>query len=273
MKNSPAASSDLAGKTYWNSLWSGRKSSSEVGAGGRLKYIERRFGEFFDESFETLGNTAGKRLIEIGCGDSGWLPYFAKRWRFEIAGLDYSPVGCARAEALLKAAGAEAQIICSDLFEPPPNLIERFDVVVSMGVVEHFDDTSAVLKALRRYLRVGGVVVTIIPNVPGLAGRIQKVLNRPVYDIHVPIDDKALRRAHEEAGFRVLRAEHLVGVNFGVINLNGLPPTKFATRLKSVLLLSLMALSHAVWTTERVFGSFRATRSFSPYVAVLAVRD
>src|SRR6266487_4707925 len=39
----------------------------------------------------------GKSVLEIGAGDSQWLPYFAKKYPgSRFAGLDYSKAGCER---------------------------------------------------------------------------------------------------------------------------------------------------------------------------------
>jgi len=42
---------------------------------------------------------------------------------------------------------------------------------------------------------------TEIPNMVGFNGLIQKLANRPIFDIHVPLDLDALVKAHELVGF------------------------------------------------------------------------
>jgi len=59
-----------------------------------------------------------KTFIEIGCGSSGWLPYFAKKYGLLVSGLDYSEVGCRLAEENLKMQNIQyGEIICKDIFE------------------------------------------------------------------------------------------------------------------------------------------------------------
>lgn len=262
---------DRAGQEFWNSLWSSKRHSRAIGD-RPLNLVEVAFGRFFDEAFALLGGTRGKRLLEIGCGDSGWLPYFAKRWNLEVSGLDYSPVGCERASELARDAGIDAEIVCADLFDPPPALERRFDVVISMGVIEHFDDTSGALRALGRFLAPGGIIVTIIPNMAGIDGTLMKWINRPVYDIHVPLDAPALSGAHEQAGLDLVRCDYLLSLNLGVVNAAGLDPSKLSTKFRQLLVAGFIGASRAVWLVERALRPLPPTRRFSPYIGAVARR-
>jgi cyclopropane fatty-acyl-phospholipid synthase-like methyltransferase len=267
--DSPAGHGDRAGRTFWNSLWASKGESRVVGS-GPLTYYESQFSALFDRAFKVIGETPGKRLLEIGCGDSSWLPYFAKRWGLRISGLDYSEPGCARALALTAAAGIEADIVCANLFAPPEDMLGGFDAVVSMGVVEHFDDTAGTLRALGRLLKDDGVLVTTVPNLTGLNGGLVKWLNKAVYDIHVPLDVEALTAAHEIAGLTVVECDYLMSVNFGVVSAAGLDPRKVSTRVKQLAVLGLIAASRGAWFLERTIHPFPVRRAISPYVAAIA---
>ena len=146
----------------------------------------RRFDALFRDLFAGLP-TQRMRLLEVGCARSAWLPYFGREFGFELHGLDYSELGCRQERTILVKAGLEGEVTCADLFTPPPDLLGAFDVVVSFGVVEHFSDTLAATRALAALLRPDGLVVTVVPNMRGAIGRIEQLINRDVYDIHVPI--------------------------------------------------------------------------------------
>ena len=260
---------DRAGAAFWNGLWSSKTSSREIGA-PRLRHWEVQFVAFYDRAFSLLGSTRGKRLLEIGAGDSGWLPCFVKRWGFDVSGLDYSPVGCERAEALATKAGVKVRLILADMFDPPAEVLGTFDVITSNGVVEHYEDTAHVLRSIARLLCPGGVLVTTIPNIPGISGWFFRHFNRPVYDIHVPLDRKALREAHEKAGLEVESCDYLMSLNLGVFNTVGLDRSKLSTKLKNVMLLGMIAFSRVVWAVERVIGRFPANSYMSPFIAAVA---
>ncbi len=262
---------DRAGQHFWNSLWAAKTSTRAVGS-RPLTRVEQQFATVFDRAFALLGDPRGKHLLEVGCGDSGWLPFFARRWGLEVHGVDYSPVGCERAKEVASSQGVAADIVCANLFTPPREMKHRFDAVVSMGVIEHFDDTAEVLRALGEFVAPGGLLVTTIPNLSGMPGRLFRSMNPQIYETHVPLDVKALRSAHEAAGFTVVEDGYLMSINLGVINLVGLDPEAAGTRIKRVALLAMMALSRAVWVIERIARPFPARRALSPYAFVIARR-
>jgi cyclopropane fatty-acyl-phospholipid synthase-like methyltransferase len=272
VRTKTSTQSDLAGQAFWNSLWASKRHSRAVGA-KPLNVVEEEFERFFDQAFGLLGGTSGKQILEIGCGDSGWLPYFAKRWGFAVSGLDYSRVGCERAADLARNAGVAAEITCADLFAPPAALENRFDAVISMGVVEHFQDTPGALRALARFLNEDGIVVTTVPNMAGIDGTLMKWINRAVYDMHVPLDAPALAAAHTDAGLDVVRNEYLLGLHLGIVNAAGLDPAKLTTKLRQLLVLGFIAFSRAVGSVERTLRRRLPTsRAFSPFVGVIARR-
>ena len=120
-----------------------------------------------------------------------WLPYFAKEFAFEVYGIDYSEIGCQQAKQILEYEGVNGKIVCADFFSPPGSMLKAFDVVVSFGVLEHFEDTTACIAAFSKFLKPGGLLITNIPNLCGLNGLIQKMINRSIFDIHVPLDKKS----------------------------------------------------------------------------------
>lgn len=210
------------------------------------------------------------RLLEIGCAKSAWLPYFAKEFGFSVCGLDYSPIGCQMAKEVLQANGVEAEVVCADFFSPPENLLGAFDVVISFGVVEHFDDTASCLRAVSSFLKPGGMLITNVPNMVGWIGSIQKLINRPVYEIHQLIDPARLREAHELAGLEVLECDYFIYTSFGVNNLTGISTNTVAGFLKKICLGVLSRASMLMWSIEEKVGAFPPRKFASPYINCIA---
>lgn len=262
---------DKAGKKYWDDLWAGSGIPNAVDPSDlSLKnWINRRYDRLFRRLFAN-SNARSMRLLEIGCGRSAWLPYFAKEFGFSVSGIDYSPIGCEMARAILLSHRVEADVVCADLFSPPLAMLGVFDVVVSFGVVEHFENTSAALMAISSFLKPGGMLITTIPNMVGWIGAIQKAFNRPVYDIHQLLDPSGLRQAHEQAGLEVAECGFFVFTNFGVNNLAGIPTGSIARLVKKACLGIMARLSMVVWVFEDVVGDLRPSRFISPYIRCVA---
>lgn len=260
---------DKAGKAYWNSLWVSEPLPPAIDAQGKgfNYYIDRKFCEFFKNVFNRM-DTKYKTLLEIGCARSVWLPWLAKRFGFVVSGLDYSAAGCEQARRVLIREGITGHIYPCNFFDPPKKMLGSFDVVVSFGVVEHFDDTAAVIHAFSRFLKPGGLLITNVPNMAGFIGRLQKLCNRAVYDIHRPIDSPQLKSAHSAAGLEVISCDYFLSANFGVINLENYRQKRSYPvwiRLRSWI-------SKFVWVIEPVAPFIKPNRLTSPYIHCVAIK-
>jgi SAM-dependent methyltransferase len=197
-----------------------------------------------------------------------WLPYFAKEFGFRVTGIDYSSTGCEQAKAILAREGVDGDIIFADIFEPPAHLLNRFNYVVSFGLVEHFEATDQCLRACAAFLKPEGCMLTVIPNLNGVVGWIQKCLGRDVYGLHVPVDDVALRRAHEAAGLNVLRCGYFCFSNFAVLNLTRIRQSFLGLWLSR----SLVAASAVTWVLEKVGFKFVPNKLTSPYIVCVSTK-
>lgn len=264
---------DKVSKEYWDSGWEALELPPAVDfERGLLKNpIPRRFHEFFTQIFSGL-RTSESSLLEIGCAASIWLPYFAKEFGFQIFGIDYSEKGCHLAERILDREKVKGTIVCTDFFNPPEEMIEAFDVVISFGVAEHFIPTERVLVAFARFLKSGGIMITLIPNMIGGVGFIQKWLNKPIYDIHVLLSCTELAKAHEKSGLCVISCRYFVSTDFSVVNLNGLS-RNISFQLKRVLLRTLIWFSKGIWLFENVVSELPATQLLSPYIVCTSKKD
>lgn len=262
---------DKAGQEFWNSLWRSSETPPAVDPTDDTlrNWVNQQFHQLFVQLFDK-SCTPDMALLEVGCGKSAWLPYFAKEFSFKISGLDYSPIGCEMARIVLRASNVDGEIVQADLFSPPSYLEGAFDVVVSFGLVEHFDDTSNCVSALAWFVKPGGIVITSIPNMVGWNGVLQKTLNRPVYDIHQLIDRRLLKDAHARAGLDVLECDYSLFTNFGVVNLAGVSPRTPLGFMKKAFIAILARLSMAIWLVEKTTVLFPVNRLTSPYINCLA---
>jgi 2-polyprenyl-3-methyl-5-hydroxy-6-metoxy-1,4-benzoquinol methylase len=260
---------DKAGKEYWDRVYvPGRRAEAINPRDTSLRnYIARRFHRFFEENISTM---RGEELLEVGCGGSQYLPYFSREFGLHVTGLDYSEPGCAAAERVLAAEGVDGEIVRADFFSAPQKLTGKFDVVVSMGVVEHFADTAKSIAAIAKLVKPGGLVLTTIPNMCGLTGALQKAFDRDVFEKHVPLDREMLRRAHEEAGLIVQECNYFIFNNFFVIAIQPVHRNPLSRLIKVLLTRCLHYLSGAIWAFETAFGSLPPIRFVSPFIVCVA---
>jgi 2-polyprenyl-3-methyl-5-hydroxy-6-metoxy-1,4-benzoquinol methylase len=256
---------DRAGKEYWDRAWEKDDPSEDIAANSTSIWAHRD--QLFHRLFRRLiGTPPHLTVVELGCARSAWLPYFAREFHATVAGLDYSALGATQAAARLRQHGIEGDVRCADLFDPPSDWCGEFDVVVWFGVAEHFEDTTHAVRAAARLLKPGGLLITEIPNMSGLVGWVQRVANRPVYDIHVPHSREDLRAHHVAAGLDVICAEYVVPTDFGVVEMGGAAPG-FGRVVKEKLLYILRLFTGCVWWLDR-HVTLPATRAMSGFIVV-----
>lgn len=214
-------------------------------------------------------DTKGKKLLEIGCANSQWLSYFDKEFGFNVSGLDYSEDGCAKAGRILANEGVRGEIICSDFFTPPDNMTDRFDVIVSFGVVEHFQDTAQCISAFSRFLKPGGLIITNIPNLSSssLNGFLQKrVFDRKIYDIHVPLSAPMLEKAHKQAGLTIVACDYFICFNLGILNMERWR----GSFLFNPLVRMQVRITKSIWVMNNYIPILPVNRITAPYIMCIA---
>jgi SAM-dependent methyltransferase len=206
--------SRLTDVAYWEANW---------WAGTRPRRL-RLFRDFDFETVRLLGD-AGRpghhqghcregesptmpRVLEIGGGGSRVLPYLALKFGFEVYGSDFSFSGCRLLNANLSLVGISGSVVCEDLFQSSLRG-ESFDLVYSSGLIEHFEDTVAVVREHLRLLRPGGRLVLIVPNLLGLQGKLIEKLAPPLWRVHKVLSPVDLTSVLESLGLEDVRGGYL----------------------------------------------------------------
>lgn len=212
----------------WDHRWNRASRRRDAAAGmRRLVSFDTGLAALLTESVAAArpGDGRSTRVLEIGCGNSLWLPFLAQDPSIEAHGVDYSLIGCTLVEDNLAAVGATGTIVCENLFEFARAFRGAFDVVTSFGVIEHFTDIASVLAAIRTLLRPGGVLFASVPNLAGIYGPMQRLIDETVLRQHVVVTPAALAEHAACAG--------LVGIETGYVG--------------GPLRLSLLNFAHVRW--------------------------
>jgi len=183
--------SDLAAKEHWRKVYEGPRSTG-AGEWVPVSHEDLALEHMLMKVIE--GNRPAS-ILEIGCGDSVWLPYLSKRLGLELAGMDYSEEGCALARRRLAAAGVHAPVYCADLFVADPADVGMYDFVYSLGVVEHFSNLEDVLSHMLKFVRPGGILLAEVPNLRSVHGLLMWMYQPLILAKHVSLSKKRLENA------------------------------------------------------------------------------
>jgi len=151
---------DLATSTHWQERYA-RRAPPDAEPWTPRDYNALVTGHLLARTVERCTPSS---VFEVGCGDSVWLPYLARRFDVAVAGVDYAELGCELARNRLAHEGVDAQVFCEDIFAPTASAAQRYDLVFSLGLIEHFTDLEAAVAAVLRYVKPGGHVLNLVPN-------------------------------------------------------------------------------------------------------------
>ena len=122
----------------------------------------KQSGRFDREVWGPAQCEAGHSFLEIGCGTGAFLAYLRAKGVNHLLGIDHDP-----ALARVIPETARNDFACRDVWQVlADESLGRFDRVVALDVLEHFEAAEALrlLQAVRGRLAEGGRVVLKVPN-------------------------------------------------------------------------------------------------------------
>lgn len=129
--------------------------------------------------FQEFLPTEKLSAVEIGGAPGQWVAYLSKYHGYETSVIEYSETGCQKTMENFDLLGLNVNVYKQDFFGDLSSL-PRFDLVLSMGFIEHFNDLDDVFRRHVNLLKKGGILALGVPNFGGIS---QKVLARMAPDM------------------------------------------------------------------------------------------
>lgn len=166
---------NLTDRAFWKSFWESRKNL--------ILYLKPDY--VFGDILAGLIKEKGiKNAIELG-GFPGYYSVYLKKYQnLSTTLFDYYIHEGLIKELLAKNGlkDGDINIIESDLFNYTPE--QKYDMVLSFGLIEHFSDTASIIKTHLQFLKPGGTLFITLPNFTGVNGWVQKTFDKENYDKH-----------------------------------------------------------------------------------------
>ena len=202
-----------------------------------------------------------KNLLEIG-GFPGYFSVWAKRHlQIDATLLDFvvhSKI-LNDLEAANKIVIGSTEVIEADLFNYQPQ--KKFDLVLSNGLIEHFNDTKGIIQKHVEQLNSGGVLLITLPNFKSLNGWFQKAFDFENYEKHniSCMDLDLLRNFCQELGLIQVETRY-----------DGKFMLWFERENEKPFLVRL--LKKTLWLPLKVFFKIIPfeSKAFSPYIIITA---
>ncbi|HTR55119.1 MAG TPA: class I SAM-dependent methyltransferase [Kofleriaceae bacterium] len=153
----PSRSGDLTKPADWNSAWQRSRERPVSQVAGQNALLDAFFGAALAH------HPAPLDIMEVGCAPGRQLVRMARYApQHHYSGLDFAADGLEITRTRLAGQTIEASLHLADArtFDPP----QLYDLVVSYGLVEHFDDPRDITTHHVRLAKPSGIVGVMVPN-------------------------------------------------------------------------------------------------------------
>lgn len=247
-------SNQLTDQKFWTRYW---ESKPNLAIPVSNNYL------FHTPLEEIVKRNKVKSAIELG-GFPGYYSIFLKKYlNLEVTLLDFFVHQEILDKTLQKNClqKNDIEVIEADLFTYKPQ--KTYDLVLSCGLIEHFEDTRDILKRHVNFLNPGGTLFITLPNFKSVNGWVQKRFDPENYSKHHIgcMDPGLLSDILTDLGLTVKKAAYFGGFSVWLEN----------KQTKSLL---SRAFVKALWFAGKVPTKiFRfESPALSPYIIIEATR-
>lgn len=171
----------LTTKTDWDNVWSKINLPVEVRR-SKIKYADWNI--LLDVFDKYLPKNKNMTILEIGGAPGDFLVYMYKNFGYKIHAIDYSEIGCRKMKENFDLLNIPITIFQGDIFHTDDNYLGKYDIVYSLGFIEHFNDLDTVIKKHLEFLKPGGILLIDTPNFLGINGFFVKKLAPRAFSKH-----------------------------------------------------------------------------------------
>jgi ubiquinone/menaquinone biosynthesis C-methylase UbiE len=143
-----------------------------------------------------------KKVLEVGCSNGRWLRWFKKEYNCEVFGLDNNSEGFVNNQDIDFTVGDARKMPFKD---------NSFDLVFSLGLVEHFNkkERELLLKEQTRVLKDNGYLICLVPLMSPSLNFLYVKLN---YDLrkgfkHFLTTKRGMEKHFKDGGVKIIYSE------------------------------------------------------------------
>ena len=242
----------LTDRAFWVNYW---ENKTDLAVNIPADYL------FHQQLGDIVKQQQVKTAIELG-GFPGYYAVFLRKYlKLDVTLLDYfvhPPI----TRNLLQTNGLQENdihIIETDLFNYTPE--QQYDLVLSCGLIEHFNDTADIINRHINFVKPGGTLFLTLPNFKALNGWFQKTFDKANYDKHNIdcMDPALLADICKKAGLEVVQSRYFGNFSLWLENEKEKPA-------------AVRAFKKAVWFAGKVFTKVIPfnSKALSPYILLEA---
>jgi SAM-dependent methyltransferase len=245
---------NLTDRAFWKAFWESRK--------GLIFQLKPDY-VFGDILGKLIKEKNVKSAIELGGFPGYYATFLKKYYGTDTTLFDYF-IHEGLINQLLETNGlkpGDIHVIEADLFEY--KVVRPYDMVLSFGLIEHFNDTKAIIATHLQFLKTGGVLFITLPNFKSVNGWVQRKFDKENYDKHNinSMDPNLLAQYLRELGLTEVESSY--HGRFTVWLENKSEQSKLAK-----------AIVKTIWVAGKVFTRIVPieSKALSPYIWVKGIK-
>ncbi len=147
----------LTSKEYWEEYYK-KTQTSKV----KISRIVSEYDQLWEILLSQNEANPPKTILEIGGYPGRYLAYLSDKFSLVPTCLDYNS-DVSKIEECMKIFDVnDYKVLQTDIFNH--QIEKQYDIVISLGFVEHFSDYNQILDKHCEYLKPGGTLLIMIPN-------------------------------------------------------------------------------------------------------------
>lgn len=201
------------------------------------------------------------KCIELGCFPGRYLSVLGKLG-YELHGVDFTDRVEHDLPAWLRSEGLTVGTFYKgDIFDLIPTLPDRYDIVCSFGLIEHFENWQDLILLHAQLVKANGYIVISVPNFSGIIQRILHfLLDRKNLQLHnlSSMNPKLWEQPLMDNNFEILFSGYFGGFDFWVAN-------NKMNLLQNMLFYPINIVKHFC-------ENINSKRPYSPYAGIIGRR-
>jgi SAM-dependent methyltransferase len=172
----------LTSSTFWDDYWLNSRLPVEI-TKSKSTLVSKLSDCILSKMDAFLPKNSHFSVLEVGGAPGQYLANLKRTYDCDVASLDYSLIGCEKTRENFALLGLPVDVYECDLFAPVKD-IPRFDVVYSLGLIEHFSDLKNVVRHHAKFVKPGGTLVLGAPSFLGINKWLMQRLSPTLLEWH-----------------------------------------------------------------------------------------
>ncbi|MBC7428155.1 MAG: methyltransferase domain-containing protein [Bacteriovorax sp.] len=250
-------SNDLTTEDFWANYWATLSLPVKVDMGFKNDRV------IANEILRVINKSDKTTALEIGCAPGKWLSFLATELQCKVTGIEYIPLAASKTIENLELQNIKNyRVITGDFFNHQLN--EKFDIVLSLGFIEHFENYESVLKNQMDLVKDDGYLIIGIPRFVGINFYLQKIIDQFIENKLIPghnlktMQLKNFSKFGKKYNLKIISNKYIGGFEHGLF-----PVAEIKNSLVRVIV--KIAMRILKWTFGKINSNFTSSYQIAIY--------